>query len=136
MHRFRPWLRERPNRHLTDAACQLVRERDFRLIGDRILDLSANGIRVGMLRPVLTGERLIVSFQLPSRLGWIDTEATVARVQHGRRPGDCVRAIGLEFESLDTELRRSLERDLGWLPIAGASERRRWRMAERRDSVG
>jgi hypothetical protein len=47
-----------------------------------------------------------------------------------------VRAIGLEFESLDAEMRRLLERDLGWLPIAGARERRRWRMAERRNSVG
>ena len=62
--------------------CQVVRERDFRLLGSRAVDLSPMGMQVMAQERVLTGEPVIVSFRLPLTSWWFDTEATVARVVH------------------------------------------------------
>src|SRR5690242_12227451 len=59
-------------RHAVHFACQVVRERDFRLVADEIVDLSTSGMLVAPADPVLTGERLIASFRLPDSLFWID----------------------------------------------------------------
>jgi len=67
--------------------------------------------------PVLTGETVIVSFFEPTESRWYDTEATVARVMHGRRATDRGRCVGLRFDSLD-------ERERGQL--AAAIERGYW----------
>jgi hypothetical protein len=83
--------------------CQVVRERDFRLVGSRGVDLSPKGMLVMSQEPVLTGEPLIVSFRLPRGLFWFDSEATVARVVHGRRPGDGARCFGVAFDTLDPD---------------------------------
>jgi hypothetical protein len=87
-------------RHTVHISCQVVRERDFRLVGDTIVDLSTSGMLVTPADPVLTGERVIASFRLPASTYWIDVEATVARVIHGRRPSEHSRAIALEFDPL------------------------------------
>ena len=50
--------------------------------------------------PVLTGEPLLVSFRPPLSGRWLDAEAVVARVVHGRRPGDHGRRLGLSFQGL------------------------------------
>jgi hypothetical protein len=84
--------------------CQVVRERDFALVGRCGLDLSPLGMLVLAEAPVLTGESLLVAFRLPRSTWWFDVEATVARVVHGRRPGDAGRCVGLEFEALDRSL--------------------------------
>jgi PilZ domain len=83
--------------------CQVVRERDFRLVGSRGIDLSPKGMLVLTQEPILTGEPLFVSFRLPQGLYWFDSQATVARVVHGRRPGDVARCFGVEFETLDPD---------------------------------
>jgi hypothetical protein len=87
-------------RHAVHISCQVVRERDFRLIADTIVDLSTTGMLVTPADPVLTGERVIASFRLPGSTFWIDVEATVARVVHGRRPSEHTRALALEFDPL------------------------------------
>jgi len=84
--------------------CQVVRERDFTLVGRCGLDLSPLGMLVLADAPVITGEALLVAFRLPRSTWWFDAEATVARVVHGRRPGDAGRCVGLEFEGLDSSL--------------------------------
>lgn len=86
--------------------CQAVREHDFVLIGDRALDLSTAGMLVPIKRKVLTGESIIVSFQIPGM--WIDVEATVARIIHGRRPGDDGLAAGLIFDRLSSSSRAAI----------------------------
>jgi hypothetical protein len=106
--------------------CQVVRERDFRLVADCVVDLSPGGALVGPADPVLTGERVIVSF--PGVRGeWIDAEAVVARVVHGRRVGEHTRTLGLSFESLDGDSRKALSALLATrLPTApGARQERR-----------
>ncbi|HOU90061.1 MAG TPA: PilZ domain-containing protein [Polyangiaceae bacterium] len=115
--RFRSiYQRPRPSRHTVKIPCQVVRERDFRLVADEIADLSVTGMLVVPADPVLTGERLIVSFQTPVWGIWIDAEATVARVVHGRRPGEFSRALGLRFDGIDPWARYVIERNLRGLP--------------------
>jgi hypothetical protein len=84
----------------------VVREHDFKLIADRMLDLSTDGMLVPLRMSALTGDSLIVSFSIPGM--WIDTEATVARVVHGRRPGDDGLAAGILFHPIAPALRAAL----------------------------
>src|SRR5258708_6602710 len=101
--------------------CEVVRESDFRLIGSRAVDLSPAGMLVMAQETVLTGEPVIVSFHLPRSAYWFDAEATVARIVHGRRPGDVGRCFGIDFDNLaaDAEsfLRGALRRVAPPLPM-------------------
>jgi hypothetical protein len=83
--------------------CQIVRERDFRLVADLALDLSTHGMLVRAKVPVLTGEEVVVSFKPPRCNQWFDASAIVARVLHGRRPGDPGPGLGLEFVGVSAE---------------------------------
>jgi hypothetical protein len=96
--------------------CQVVRERDFRLIASRGVDVSSTGMLVATDETVLTGEPLFISFRLPRTERWFDTEGTIARVVHGRRPGDAGRCLGLAFDTLDAEARWLLARALRDIP--------------------
>jgi hypothetical protein len=86
--------------------CQAVREHDFVLVAERTLDVSVEGVLLPIQRRVLTGETLIVSFQIPGT--WIDAECTVTRVIHGRRPGDEGMAAGVVFDVLSASSRAAL----------------------------
>jgi hypothetical protein len=105
-------------RRLLRQPCQVVRERDFTLIADQVVDLSATGALVMPADPVLTGERVILSFQLPHSLHWVDTEALVTRVLHGRRPGEHTRGVALELDGLSGLNRFMIERALKYMPPA------------------
>ncbi len=118
MRRYLPWTQRRPTRHLTRIPCEVVRERDFRLVADRIENLSATGFLVGPADPVLTGERLLFAFRVPLSRRFIDGEATVTRVVHGRRPGEYSRSLGLHFDHVDGWARSWLESNLPFLPIS------------------
>jgi hypothetical protein len=106
------------SRHTVKIACQVVRERDFRLIADRVVDLSATGALVGPADPALTGERILVSFRIPRSSVWIDAEATVTRVVHGRRPGEFSRSLAIEFDDLEALQRFMLKEALRVVPPA------------------
>ena len=92
--------------------------RDFRLVADRIENLSPGGMLAGPADPVLTGEPVIVSFRVPGFLDWIDTEAIVTRVVHGRRPGETRRSLGLAFSGLDAYSERLIQAFVQRLPPA------------------
>jgi hypothetical protein len=96
--------------------CQVVRERDFRLLGSHAVDLSPMGMQVMAQEKVLTGEPVLVAFRLPLTSWWFDAEATVARVVHGRRPGDAGRCFGLSFETLGEDVSAFLRRALRGVP--------------------
>ncbi len=88
--------------------CQVVRESGFDLVGDLALDLSTKGMLVRSngvrkQRRVLTGEEVIVSFKPPRSNVWFDAQGTVARVVHGRRPGDPGLSYGIQFHDLSRE---------------------------------
>lgn len=118
MPRTTPRTHHRTPRRLLRQSCQVVRERDFKLIADQVVDLSATGALVMPADPVLTGERVILSFQLPNSLHWVDTEALVTRVLHGRRPGEHTRGIALELDGLTDLHRFMVERALKYMPPA------------------
>ena len=96
--------------------CQVVRERDFRLVSMLALDLSTDGMLVSTSARVLTGEQVLVSFRGPRSDDWFDAEATVARVVHGRRPTDPGRCLGLAFQGVGADWQRALFRRLRGLP--------------------
>lgn len=106
----------RPVRHTVHIRCQVVREKDFRLVADRVINVSLDGVLVAPAEPVLTGEKIILSFPSPAGAGWIDAEATVARVLHGRRPGEFQRCLGLRFDRLDETSLQALKRTLRCAP--------------------
>jgi hypothetical protein len=83
------------------TSCEVVRTRDFRLVGTRVLDLSATGMLLETDLSILTGEELIVSFKSPAEDRWFDCEANVARVVHGRRRSDNNHALGIAFDAID-----------------------------------
>jgi hypothetical protein len=88
-------------RRRVQPSCEVVRTRDFRLVGTRVLDLSATGMLLETEMSILTGEELIVCFKSPSDDRWFDCEANVARVVHGRRRSDARRALGIAFDAID-----------------------------------
>jgi hypothetical protein len=126
-------FRRRPVRRCVRGFCQVVRERDFRLVADSIENLSEEGMQAGPADPVLTGEVLLVSFQIPQFEVWVDTEALVSRVIHGRRPGEHSRSVGLEFMELHPWHRYLLQQALKQVPPApvGARTGRRAPMSMR-----
>jgi|LNFM01.1.fsa_nt_gb c-di-GMP-binding flagellar brake protein YcgR len=92
--------------------CEAVRERDFSLVGNVVLDLSSTGALLRSSAKVLTGDSMILSFFEPEAARWFDVEATVARVVHGRRLGDGGRAVGVRFSAMAAQDKRALERAL------------------------
>lgn len=103
-------------RRAVQIPCQVVRERDFKLIGARTLDLSPEGMLVKSEADVRPDEKLIVSFKLTAFNLWFDTEAVVARVVAGRRPGDRGRCLGVSFRGLDAIARHILRGNLRKVP--------------------
>lgn len=80
--------------------CQVVRERDFRLVSETAIDVSPDGMFVPTDIELEPGENVFVSFRATELGIWFDTEARVARVVHGRRDGDKGRGVGLRFSTL------------------------------------
>jgi hypothetical protein len=78
--------------------CQVVREHDFKLVARQAVDLSPDGMLVVADCPVLTGEDVIITFRAPISRLWFDSIGTVARVEHGRRPGDRGNCLGIKFD--------------------------------------
>jgi PilZ domain len=95
---------------------------DWRLLGDRTLDLSPEGMLVLSDERVDEGLDLVVSFQATELPIWFDTMAKVTRVVEGRRPGDSGRrAIGLHFETLPAVSRLILRGHLRRFPATFAT---------------
>jgi len=69
-------------------ACRVRRMDDWRLLGDRTLDLSPAGMLVLSDERVEEGLDLVVSFQATELPIWFDACAKITRVVEGRRPGD------------------------------------------------
>ncbi len=109
--------RRREMRRAIEMTCHIVREKDFRLVGGRVIDVSPNGMLVVVMDPVPVGESVIVSFRATELGLWFDTDATVQRVLRGRRPGDPRgEALGLSFGSLESVSRLILRSHLKRLP--------------------
>ena len=100
--------------------CQVVRESDFRVVGDLALDLSERGMLVRTSERVLTGDDVVVCFRPPRSNRFVDALGHVARVVHGRRPGDRGRCLGIELYAMDEDDRHHLWECLRGLPAPDA----------------
>ncbi len=96
-------------RKVASIRCQVVREEDFRLVGETTMDLSPDGMLVPTELDVQPGDALIVSFQTTEFGIWFDTEAVAARVVCGKRNTDKHKAVGVRFETLDNVKRLILK---------------------------
>ncbi len=103
-------------RRNVQITCHVVRERDFSLVSERSLDLSPDGMLVATEADLEPGENVIVSFQATDLGIWFDTEARVARIVRGRRPGDRGRGAALAFSTLGRVKRFILRGHLRKIP--------------------
>jgi c-di-GMP-binding flagellar brake protein YcgR len=105
------------HRRRVQLDCQVVTERDFKLVARRSLDLSEDGMMVLADAEVTAGEQVFVSFRAPRRKTWIDAEATVVRVGKGRRVGDVGPTLGLAFDWIPERARALLTASMLGLPF-------------------
>lgn len=103
-------------RRAVRSRCQAVGMEGFRLLGERVLDLSPYGMMVAADAEAHTGESVLISFEVPGERKWLDAEATVARVIEGWRPFDPGYAIGLRFTDISLDARLLLRDRLHGLP--------------------
>jgi hypothetical protein len=86
-------------RHAVHLPCEAVRERGFRAIGGRILDLSDDGCFVATSTIDLEiGEEVYLSFRAPRTRQWMDACGTVVRRSRGLRRDDHPKGLGLAME--------------------------------------
>ncbi len=89
--------RRRAQRATVELECQCV-DAECELIGDRIVNLSADGLLVRTEGgSASVGDTVVVSFRPPRSAVWIDAEARVVRLVTGNRPG--APGVALELTS-------------------------------------
>jgi Tfp pilus assembly protein PilZ len=94
-----------------NTACQVVSDKDFRLLGDRASYVSWEGMFFESRETVSVGDDVIVSLQAPGTGEWLDAEARVARIVP---LGDGhVHGVGLRFARMDDASRETLFSALG-----------------------
>ncbi len=115
-----PANRRREMRRMVKLSCRVRRMDDWRLLGDRTLDLSPQGMLVLSDERVEEGLECVVSFQATELPIWFDACAKITRVVEGRRPGDPGRALGVRFETLPAVSRLILRGFLRRHPLTHA----------------
>ncbi len=103
-------------RHALRLPCQVVRDGDFRLVGERTLDVSSGGLLVRSHAEVKIGDNVIVAFQATPLGLWFESQAKVTRIIKGRRPGDNGRAFGVRFTDMSSISRLILRGHLKRVP--------------------
>jgi len=96
--------------------CEVVRERDFKLVAKKTFDLSTDGMLVPTSLDVEPGEELLVSFSVTPFGIYFDTEATAARIVRGYRREDQGPCVGVKFNPLDPIARQILRGALRRVP--------------------
>lgn len=112
-------------RRVTETPCQVVAEEGFRLLGERTLDLSADGLLLRSDATARLGEHVYVSLQVPLGRSWIDAEGEVVRVVRGLRRGDRARGLGVRFTRISAFDRALLSGALELLPPVAPARRAR-----------
>jgi hypothetical protein len=80
--------------------CRVVVPHAKSVVADASYDLSPEGMLVRAIEPLYVGDKVEVAFRATDLGIWFDTEAHVARIIRGRRPGDHGVCYGLRFDSL------------------------------------
>lgn len=106
---LRTVVQRRAVRRALRTSCQAVNMTEFRVLAERVVDLSPRGMLVTCDSPAHVGDQIKVSFRVPGRdERWFHAEASVARVIAGQRYGDEGYGAGLEFTYLEESCRREL----------------------------
>jgi hypothetical protein len=114
---LRAAVQRRAVRRAVRTSCQVVDASEFRLLGQRVLDLSPRGMLVACDRETQLGDDIIISFRAPGREElWFDAEAVVARILSGNRWGDSGYCAGLDFTYFERPARHELLARLAGLP--------------------
>jgi hypothetical protein len=103
--------------------CQVVSERDFRLLGTRTWDLSPDGILLQADDFAEVGEPVLFSVRIPNSREWLDGHGRVARIVRGLRDTDRGPGLGIEFTDLDGMTRARLAGALRRVPPAVPARR-------------
>jgi hypothetical protein len=95
--------------------CQVVRERDFKLVATSVMNVSESGLLVDADVPVKFGEKIVVTFYSAAVKDWIDASGTVTRVSYGPKWMARKQAFGLTFDTIDEGSRRNIRRSMAAL---------------------
>jgi hypothetical protein len=85
-------------------------------VAETALDVSSDGMLIKTEIDLSPGENVFVSFRATELGIWFDSEARVARVIQGRRPGDKGKAVGIEFSTMSRVKRFILRNHLKKTP--------------------
>lgn len=84
-----------------EADCVAVSRSDGRLVGDRLSDVSWDGAFLEGGGDARLGETVRLRLQLPDSRVWMDAEATVTRISHGRRGPHDRAGVGVSLSHMD-----------------------------------
>lgn len=103
-------------RHRLLAEC-VVRQGE-RLLSDRVLDASYDGLRVRALDAPSFDEPVQISLRMPGSRVWVEAEGEVTRVIEGRRSGDDGKSFAIKLRRMDGMQRLLLQTVAGCYPEA------------------
>ncbi len=106
----------RSSRRRVRIACEVVRTRDYALVGKSVIDLSEDGMQFAALDDVALGEEVQVFFRVPRSDAYLFADAKVTRAIAGHRPGDEGPAYGVRFGDVQEHAGRALRASLGRFP--------------------
>ena len=118
---LRTVAQRRAVRRAVQTSCQAVNMSEFRLLAERVVDLSPRGMLVACETAAQVGDRVTVSFSVPGSVPgpddvWFNAEAVVARVVGGQRCHDDGYGAGLEFTYFEKRCRQELLSRLAGFP--------------------
>lgn len=96
--------------------CLAVATDAYRLIGQRVLDLSPRGMLVTCGQKVEPGDEVFVTFRAPGDGLWMNAEAEVTRIVRGNRYSDAGPCVGLRFKDMEGSRRGELLSRLAGIP--------------------
>jgi hypothetical protein len=96
------------SRRTVRLGCEVVRTRDYSMIGRKMVDLSTDGLQVLADGHVTLGESVEVFFRVPYSGLYVLAEGQVARVIRGKRPGDEGPAYGIKLAGLHPDAEQAL----------------------------
>jgi len=111
----------RAPRHAVPVECQVVRDDDFAMLGERAVDVSTCGMLVLSKENASVGQEVVVSLRIPGKESWLDTRGKIVRIAEGRRATDVGKALGIEFDPLGEDARHALEEALCAYPTVAPS---------------
>lgn len=96
------------SRRTVRLGCEVVRTRDYRLIGRKMVDLSTDGLQILAEDEAMLHEDVEVFFRVPYSGVHLLAEGHVARVIRGKRPGDNGPSYGISLGGLHPDAMRAL----------------------------